>query len=728
MKLFSRRRLTLAAGAASLALLALPVLAGAHPGVGPHLTQRSGQFVILHADERDGGSTHQPMLVRGLQYTPVQAPDDLWIEPGARVRLEGTVQGGSLVLGDTVTAVTPLAAAPAASGTSQAPMTHTTAVVMFYFSNQTSSSLPPASTADGTMNTGSSSLRGYYLEQTYRAIDFQTDVFAAVQIPEPVPTTGDCLDSIYRWAREAEDPIRNPSLHEAQYQHIVYLFPALPQARCGWSGLAEVGGRHVWINGSFTVPVLAHELGHNLGLTHAAGLSCTSSGAPAPMGDTCSIDRQHYQLPQYADPFDAMGNAPVLRQMNMPHKLALGLLPPSAVQTVGSSGAYHVAPMETLTGSVELLKIAKPGGGNYFVEYRQPIGVYDAQGPSVTGVLIHTESPDISDPLNNGDSDTALVDMHPDGTFSPSQWQNAAMSPGQVFNDPVSGITIQNTAQDSGGATLQITMPVDTHPPSRPGRLSAVASGTSVGLAWTAASDDFGVDSYRVTRDGIQVGAPAATQFTDTGLTPGLTVAYAVTAVDTTGNVGPAATVSVTIPDTERPSVPPNVSAQLTREGQVHLTWGAATDNSGVAAYRILRGGSEIITTNGNAYVDIAPKPGNGPTVTYSVIALDLAGNASFPGEAKPLRAALLRKLGASHLKVSRLKAGKRTRLRVTGTISDAQARCRLRAGGAGPWYPCGARADGAFDVSLPARGTAPVTLSLRDALGRVRQQTLRVR
>ena len=56
------------------------------------------------------------------------------------------------------------------------------------------------------------------------------------------------------------------------------------------------------------MPVLAHELGHNLGLSHAGGLTCTASGVPAPMGDSCQIDRTHYQLPQYADPFDAMGN------------------------------------------------------------------------------------------------------------------------------------------------------------------------------------------------------------------------------------------------------------------------------------------------------------------------------------------------------------------------------------------------------------------------------------
>jgi hypothetical protein len=90
------------------------------------------------------------------------------------------------------------------------------------------------------------------------------------------------------------------------------------------------------------------------------------------------------------------------------------------------------------------------------------------------------------------------------------------------------------------------------------------------------------------------------------------------------------------------------------------------------------------------------------------------------------LRAALLRTLAASHLKVARVMTGLRTLVEVRGRVSDAKARCRLRVG-TGPWHACRAKPDGAFAVSLSPRGTTPVTLSLRDALGRVKLQTLRV-
>ena len=716
-------RFPFAASAACLALLALPQLASAGPGTGPALVQRSGQFVILHADERDGRSTRQATLVSGRRHTPLRLPDDVWIDPGSRVRLEGSLQNGTLVLADSVTAVRQLAPSPNAAGARSAlPSTETTAVVLFYWADQSANQLPSQAAADATMNTGATSLRGYYQEQTYGDITFQADVLAPVQFPENTPTSGGCLSRVDDWAQEALTIAMgaDPSFDPSQYEHLVYVFP--PLGLCGWSGLAEVGGSQVWINGSFDVAVLAHELGHNLGLSHAGGLSCTSSGVPAPMGDSCTIDRTHYDLPQYADPFDAMGNAPVLRQMNMEHKLALGVLPPTAVQTVGVSGTYQLAPMETLTGSVELLRLPKPGGGNYFVEYRRPIGVFDSQaGPPVSGVLIHTESPDIISMFS--DSDTALIDMHPTGGFPPTQWENAAMSVGQIFDDPARGISIQSVTQGVSGATLAITMPADTQPPSSPGRVSALVSGTDVALQWTPAGDNFAIASYTVARDGAPLGSTAATSYGDSGLMPGATVTYAVTATDTAGNVGPAATVSVTLPDTLPPGAPANVTATVDRAGHVRVSWTAATDNIRVVSYRVLRNGTGIAQPSATAYVDAAPRPGSGASVTYSVIAFDLVGNAGPPAAAPPVRAALLRKLGASHLKVSRKARGL---VRVTGTVSDVKAVCRLRLSHSA-WHACKVKATGAFRADLRRKGARWVTLSLRDELGRVRQQTLRV-
>ena len=78
--------------------------------------------------------------------------------------------------------------------------------------------------------------------------------------------------------------------------------------------------------------------------------------------------------------------------MSMQHKLALHLLP--GLGREGRRRVGHLSPGadgDAHAGPPELLRIPKPGGGNYYVEYRAPIGFFDSQAPLLQGVLIRTE-------------------------------------------------------------------------------------------------------------------------------------------------------------------------------------------------------------------------------------------------------------------------------------------------------------------------------------------------
>ena len=90
-------------------------------------------------------------------------------------------------------------------------------------------------------------------------------------------------------------------------------------------------------------------------------------------------------------------------------------------------------------------------------------------------------------------------------------------------------------------------------PPSAPANLAASTSGSGqVNLSWTASIPGAApVSGYQVSRNGavIATTSGAAVTYTDATASPGVTYNYAVSAVDTAGNVsGPSNTVSVTTP------------------------------------------------------------------------------------------------------------------------------------------------------------------------------------
>lgn len=203
--------------------------------------------------------------------------------------------------------------------------------------------------------------------------------------------------------------------------------------------------------------------------------------------------------------------------------------------------------------------------------------------------------------------------------------------------------TYKVIAEDNAGnrstysASVSVTPPQpDTTPPTTPSNLTKGAvSSNSVSLSWTASTDAGGVKGYGIVRDGVLVGSTAGTSYTDTkNLLPSTTYAYKVIAEDKSGNRSSySAVLSVTTdaPDTTPPTTPGTLSAAL-NGSSVNLTWGAATDNKGIAGYVITRtGGAGTATFNttgtGTTYTDTSGV--GGTTYSWSVKAKDTSGNLS---------------------------------------------------------------------------------------------------
>ncbi|MGW4058031.1 PQQ-dependent sugar dehydrogenase [Amycolatopsis sp. NPDC004747] len=184
-------------------------------------------------------------------------------------------------------------------------------------------------------------------------------------------------------------------------------------------------------------------------------------------------------------------------------------------------------------------------------------------------------------------------------------------------------------------------LPADTTPPTAPanprtGNLTC----TAVTLSWSASSDDVGVAFYDIYHDGqLMTSVPGTARSARLTVAPGATWGLYVNARDAAGNVSQASrTVTVTVPqcqpDTQPPTTPTGVTA--TAAGTtVTVHWTAATDNTGVTGYEVLRDGAVAGSTSGaNATSFTDSGLAANTRYGYQVRARDAQGNRSAPSTA----------------------------------------------------------------------------------------------
>jgi|GEM_PF-1385252 len=109
---------------------------------------------------------------------------------------------------------------------------------------------------------------------------------------------------------------------------------------------------------------------------------------------------------------------------------------------------------------------------------------------------------------------------------------------------PVATTTYTVAGSDAAGwgpATSVTITVADRTAPTVPTQLVATGVDTThVTLGWAGATDDVGVGSYRVMRNGTQVASVAATTYADSGLAPATAYTYTVSACDDAGNCSAA--------------------------------------------------------------------------------------------------------------------------------------------------------------------------------------------
>jgi hypothetical protein len=181
------------------------------------------------------------------------------------------------------------------------------------------------------------------------------------------------------------------------------VFTSINGGAYGFAGLATVGGKGMWVNGSFTLRVLAHEIGHNYGLLHANRWDVTGTN-PIDPGGTHN---------EYGDDYDMMGanNFNEYIHFNEWFKSYLLWIPAATGwRTASTGGVYRIFRHDSaISTGVRAVTLGQQSDRAYWLGFRRqdPTDVFLSNGLEIRWGM---QPPGLSSDMTAG---ARLLNMNP---------------------------------------------------------------------------------------------------------------------------------------------------------------------------------------------------------------------------------------------------------------------------------------------------------------------------
>lgn len=247
-----------------------------------------------------------------------------------------------------------------------------------------------------------------------------------------------------------------------------------------------------------------------------------------------------------------------------------------------------------------------------------------------------------------GASDNVGVAGYDVWVYKDGSWQKATsvgaaqswgkvtgLSPNTTYYFDVSSRDAAGRNGYTGNSYSKKTTVTDSVAPTAPTQVTVTGStALSLSLSWTASTDAVGVIEYDVFNGSEFLGYAAGDKTSVTlygpSIQPGTTYNLTVKAYDASLNNTASTAVAATTPSVEsqKPTIPTNLSSSNVTSTTVPLTWTASTDNVGVKGYDIYDGANLVGQVGATTSYTVTGLP-PGSQHSFTVKARDAVGNIS---------------------------------------------------------------------------------------------------